>query len=116
MQDQISPQFAMTVFWVGLGGIASVFAAIASIWANLKRKPTLEQEVYKDFVRCGELKALDDRHVSATSELFKQIREVRTDISKQGIMFEKSLTGLAEKIGELKGELHGHIKSEGNGK
>lgn len=123
MQGPIDPQFAMMVFIIGLSGVVSIVAAISTIYGNFKRRPALDQEVYRDFVRraeleimraqfCEQVKALDDRHQKTAAEIFDVLRRLKDDIGKQGTHIETSLNTVARELGMINGRLQGHIEAE----
>ena len=131
----VDQQNAMVIVLVGLQGLLTVAFMIFQIWKGTRREPPIERELYKDFARRMELdevktdymerlEQLDARHTRAAAEIFAQLRKVNESIGQQSQefgrsvaaqaqRFETSLTGIAGKIGELTGELNGHIKSEG---
>ena len=123
MQPSVDPQFAMMVVIVGVGGLVSMLSGISVIWANLKRKPPLDQELYRDFVRrsemegmrmqfCDQIKSLDERHQKTAGEIFHVLRKLKDDLGQQSTHIENSLNSVARELGELKGGLNVHINGE----
>ena len=111
----------MIVVVVGLGGIVTLIAGISTIYSNTKRRPPLDQEVYRDFVRRQELetmrvqfveqvKSLDDRHQKTASEIFDVLRRLKDDIGRQSTHIETSLNSVAKELGKIDGRLQGHIE------
>lgn len=123
MPPAIEPQYAAIVVLVGLQFLVSIGTGISTMIANGKRKPSLDQEVYRDFVRRQELetmrtqftdqvKALDDRHQKTAAEIFNVLRALQRDIGSQSTRIELSLAALSKELGEIGGRVHGHIEGE----
>jgi hypothetical protein len=111
----------MLVVVVGLSGLVTLITGISTIYANLRRKPALDQEMYRDFVRRQELeimraqfveqvKSLDDRHQKTAAEIFNVLRLLKDDIGKQSTHIESSLNMVARELGKIDGRLQGHIE------
>lgn len=123
MQEAVDPQVAMLTVAVGLQGIITLVTGISTIYANMRRKPALDQELYRDFVRRQELeimraqfvdqvKSLDDRHQRTAAEIFQVLRLLKDDIGKQSTHIETSLNTVASSIGELRGSIQTHLQAE----
>jgi len=111
----------MLVVIVGISGLVSLASGISTIFANMRRKPPLDQEMYRDFVRrqelevmrgqfCEQIKALDDRHQKTAAEIFDVLRRLKDDIGRQSTHIETSLNSVAKELGKIDGRLQGHIE------
>jgi hypothetical protein len=120
---EINPQYAAIFLLVGLQFLVSIGTGISTIINNNKRKPSLDQEVYRDFVRRQELevmrvqfvdqvRALDDRHQATAAEIFDVLRRLKDDLGRQSTHIESSLNGVANQLGKIDGRLQGHIEAE----
>ena len=121
MQPHVDPQYAMLVVIVGVSGLISLASGLSTIISNFRRKPPLDQEVYRDFVRRQELeivrnqfseqvKGLDERHQRTASEIFKVLRILKDDIGRQSTHIESSLNAVSSRLGVIDGRLQGHIE------
>ena len=121
MQPPVDPQYAAIVVMVGLQFIMSLVSAISTVAYQNRRKPALDQEMYRDFVRRQELetmrnqfgeqiKALDDRHQKTAAEIFDVLRRLKHDLSNQSTHIETSLNSVANQLGKIDGRLQGHIE------
>lgn len=117
----VDPQYAMLVVIVGITGLVSIVAAVSTIYSNLRRRPALDQEMYRDFVRRQELetmrtqfvdqvRALDDRHQKTAAEIFDVLRRLKDDIGRQSTHIETSLSAVSHTLGKIDGRLQGHIE------
>lgn len=128
------------VFVMCLAAIAALVVnllKIRALTAAKERQPPLDQELYAEFARkrdldrmsderkveisqlrsemSQQLTALDARHQKTAGEIFNVMRKVSDDLRAQLLHFEGSLNGVAEKIGEMRGELKGHIAADKGG-
>ena len=109
--------------WTGLGVVALVVGLVAALF-SLRRRPPLAEELYRrfatkedlatveirckapdDFVTGQALAALDARHERTSAELFKQIREMRGDMSK-------GFQDTERYIGRLEGKIDTHLRED----
>jgi len=123
MSQPVDPQYAAIVVLVGLQFLVGIGTGISTIISNSKRKPSLDQEVYRDFVRRVEMdnmraqfveqvKSLDDRHQKSAGEIFNVLRNLKDDIGRQSTHIETSLNSVAKELGKIDGRLQGHIEAE----
>lgn len=128
--EPVDPQVAAMIVVVGVQFLIGIVASAATIYGNMKRKPALDQEVYKDFARLTDLdklreqqtaerahflhqvSELDQRHQRTAGEIFNVLRQLKDDIGKQSRHVETSLNGVAKALGGVEGRLQGHIESE----
>jgi hypothetical protein len=119
----IDPQYAGMMLIVGIGFLVNILVGISTMISQNKRKPALDQEVYRDFVRRQELeimraqfvdqvRSLDDRHQKTAAEIFNVLRLLKDDIGKQSTHIETSLNAVASHIGELRGSIQTHLQAE----
>lgn len=115
--DVVNPQYAMMVVIVGLSSLLSVASTVVAIYSNLRRKPPVQEEMYKEYARISQLEAVEvrlraeilcltTRHEKTVGEIFRVMRELQ-------VSTDKVFTDISKAIGRVEGQLDEHTKKEG---
>lgn len=116
MSDPVNAQWAMLVVLIGIGGLVGIVAGVSTIYGNLRRKPPIEQEVYRDFVRREELAQVEARtnckiEAIATAQE-ANLRDLASALRQLQAASEAGMRDLTLAIGRLMGQIEAHLKED----
>lgn len=79
-------------------------ALSVAVWAG-RRRPPITEELYRDFVRRGELQALEERNQIARDETRATIKILRDNMESMVRTNAKSFSELERALGRIEGAM-----------